>query len=133
MLDELLLQFPLVLGIVPLVLAALIYLTECLRGGGPHERRARTRQDRASDASRGLPWTAYSAVAIPEPLARRWNGPHLDGNYWESVAAPSELIGDDIWVSLRCSDRVVRMRLRLPRQTRHGQLRPPRVGPMSLN
>ena len=34
------LEFPLVLGIVPLVLVALVCWTECFRGGGPHERRA---------------------------------------------------------------------------------------------
>ena len=63
-----LLLFPLVLGIVPLVLVVLGCWTECLQGGGPHERRARTRHFHAAGASRGLRWTAYGAVALPEPL-----------------------------------------------------------------
>ena len=127
------LEFPLVLGIVPLVLVVLVCWTECFRGGGPNERRARRRHFRAPDASRGLRCTASSAVALPEPLARRWNGPHLYGNYRETMDSRSELVGDDIWGLLRCSDREVSMRLRLPPQTRRGQLRPPRLGPVSLN
>jgi hypothetical protein len=127
------LEFPLVLGIVPLVLVALVCWTECVQGGGHHERHARTRHFRARDASSGLCCTADSAVALPEPLARRWNGPHFYGNYWEAMSAPSELVGNEIWVLWRCSDRDVRMRLRLPPQTRHGQLRSPRLLPMSLN
>jgi hypothetical protein len=127
------LEFPLVLGIVPLVLVALICWTECVQGRGRHKRRARSRHFRARDASRGLRGTAYSAVALPKPLARRWNGPHFYGNYWETMASRSELVGDDIWVLWRRSDRKVSMRLRLPPQTRRGQLRSPRLGPMSLN
>ena len=127
------LEFPLVLGIVPLVLVALVCWTECVQGGGPNERRARRRHFRARDASCDLRCTANSVVALPEPLARRWNGPHFYGNYWEAMAAPSELVGNDIWVLCRCSDRDVRMRLRLPPQTRHGQRRSPRLLPMSLN
>jgi hypothetical protein len=127
------LEFPLVLGIVPVVLVVLVCWTECVQGGGPNERRARRRHFRAPDASRGLCCTAYSAVALPEPLARRWNGPHFYGNYWEAMAAPSELVGNGIWVLWRCSDRDVRMRLRLPPQTRRGRRRSPRLLPMSLN
>jgi hypothetical protein len=127
------LLFPLVLGIVPLVLVALVCLTECFQGRGPRERRARTRHFRARDASRGLRCTAYSAVAHPEPLARRWNGPHFYGNYWETMAVPSRQVGNDIWVLWRFSDRDVRMRLRLRPQTRHGQRRSPRLPQMSLN
>ena len=63
------LEFPLVLGIVPLVLVVLVCWTECVHGGGPNERRARRRHFRARDASRGLRGTAYSAVALPEPCA----------------------------------------------------------------
>ena len=51
--------FPLLLCIVPLVLAVLGCLTECLMGGGPHERRVRTRFWRVAGASRSLRWTAY--------------------------------------------------------------------------
>ena len=127
------LLFPLALGIVPLVLVALVCWTECFQGGGPHERHARTKHFRARDASRGLRCTAYSAVALPEPLARRWNGRQFYGNYWETLAAPSELVGDGIWVLWRSSDGKLRMRLRLPPQTRHGQLRSPRLPPTSLN
>jgi hypothetical protein len=127
------LEFPLVLGIVPLVLVVLVCWTECLQGGGAHERRARRRHFGARDASRSLRGTAYSAVALPEPLSRRWNGPHFSGNYWETMAAPSQLVGDEIWVLWRRSDRKVSMRLRLPPQTRRGQRRLPRLGPMSLN
>jgi hypothetical protein len=127
------LEFPLVLGIVPLVLVVLVCWTECVHGGGPNERRARRRHFRARDASRGSRGTAYSAVALPEPLARRWNGPHFYGNYWETMASGSELVGDDIWVWWRRSDREVSMRLRLPPQARRGQLRSPRLGPMYLN
>jgi hypothetical protein len=127
------LEFPLVLGIVPLVLVVLVCWTECFRGGGTHERRTLRRPIRARDASRGLRCTAFSAVALPELLARRWNGPHFYGNYWETMASRSELVGDDIWVLSRCSVREVSMSLRLPPQTRRGQLRSPRLGPMSLN
>ena len=131
---KILLMFPLVLGIVPLVVAALGCWTEWfLQGRVPHERRARTRHLLARDASRGLGCTAYSAVALPEPLARRCDVPHFYGNYWETMAAASELVGDDIWVLWRCSDRDVRMRLRLRPQTGHGQLRSPGLPPMSLN
>ena len=127
------LEFPLVLGIVPLVLVVLVCWTECVQGGGPNERRARRRHFRARDASRGLRGTADSAVALPKPLARRWNGPQFYGNYWETMASRSELVGDDIWVLSRCSVREMSMRLRLPPQSRRGQLRSPRLGPMSLN
>jgi hypothetical protein len=127
------LEFPLVLGIVPLVLVVLVCWTECGQGGGPHERGAPRRHFPAADASRGLRGTAYNAVALPEPLPHHWNGPRFYGNYWETMAARSELVGDDICVLLHCSDRKVSMRLRLPPQTRRGQPRPPRLGPMSLN
>jgi hypothetical protein len=127
------LEFPLVLGIVPLVLVALVCWTECGQGGGPHEPGARTRHFPAADASRGLRDTAYNAVALAEPLAHHWNGPRFYGNYWETMDSRSELVGDDICVLLHCSDRKVSMRLRLPPQTRRGQLRPPRLGPVSLN
>ena len=83
--------FLLLLCIVPLVLAVLGWWTECLLGQGPHERRARTRLRRAAGASRGLRWTACGAVALPEPLVRRWNGPDFYRNYWETMAALSEL------------------------------------------
>ena len=59
------LEFPLVLGIVPLVLVALVCWTECGQGGGPHERGAPRRHFPDADASRGLRGTAYNAVALP--------------------------------------------------------------------
>jgi hypothetical protein len=125
--------FPLSLCIMPLVLAVLGWWTECLLGKGPHERLARTRLRRAAGASRGLRWTARSAVALPETVARRWNGPEFDRNYWETMAFLSELVRDDIRALSRCSDRKVPMCLRLPPQTRHGQLKSPESGPKSLN
>lgn len=125
--------FPLLLCIMPLVLAVLAWWTECLLGQGPHERLARTRLRRAAGASRGLRWTARGAVALPEPVARRWNGPDFDRNYWETVAYLSELVRNDIRALSRCSDRKVPMCLRLPPQTRHGQLKSPESGPRPLN
>jgi len=125
--------FAWLLCILPLVLAALGWWTECLLGQGPHERLARMRLRRAAGASRGLRWTARSAVACPEPVARRWNGPDFDRNYWETMAALSELVREDIRALSRCSDRKVPMCLRLPPQTRHGQLKSPKSGPKSLN
>jgi hypothetical protein len=101
--------FPVLLCILPLVLAVLGFWTECLLGRGPHERRARTRLWRAAGASRGVRWTARSAVALPEPVARRWNGPDFYRNYWETMAALSELVRDDIRALSRCSDRKVPM------------------------
>jgi hypothetical protein len=127
------LEFPLVLGIVPLVLVALVCWTECGQAGRPHEQGARSHHFPDADASRGLRCTVTNAVALAEPLAHHWNGPQFYGNYWETMATRSELVGDDICVLLHCSDREVSMRLRLPPQTRRGQLRPPRLGPMSLN
>jgi hypothetical protein len=125
--------FPLFLCIVPLVVAVLVCWSECLRGRGPHERLTRTRLQRAEGASRDLRWTARSAVALPEPVARRWKGPDLYLNYPETMAALSELVRDDIRALSRCSDRNVPMCLRLPPQTRHGQLKSPKSGPKSLN
>jgi hypothetical protein len=128
------LQFPLVLGIVPLVLVVLICWTEGFQGGGADERSASARDFPAQEASCGMPSTAYSAVALPEPLVRRWNGAHFGGNHWETMAAPSGLVGgDDVWVLWRYSDREPPIRLRLRHQTRHAQFRLPRLGPVSLN
>ena len=124
-----LLVFFSLLGIVPVVLAVLTCLTDRLLGGGPHERRVRTRLGHAAGASRRLCWTACGAVALPEHLVRRWNGPYLYRNDWETMAALSELVRDDIRMLSPCSDRDVRMRLRLPPQTRHGQLKAPKLGP----
>jgi hypothetical protein len=124
---------PWLLCIMPLLLAVLTWWTECLRGQGPHERPARTRLRRAAGASRGLRWTARSAVALPEPVARRWKGPDFDRNYWETMAYLSELVRDDMRALSRRSDRKVPMCLRLPPQTRHGQLESPESGPKSLN
>jgi hypothetical protein len=117
------------LAIAPVVLAVLTCLIERLQGGGPHERRVRTRLRHAAGASRRLCWTACGAVALPEHLVRRWNGPYLYRNDWETMAALSGLVRDDIRVLSRCSDREVPMRLRLPPQTRLGQLKSPRLGP----
>jgi hypothetical protein len=124
---------PLLLCIMPLALAVLGWWGECLLGQGPHERRARTRLGRAEGASRGLLRTARSVVALSEPVARRWNGPAFDRNYWETMAYLSELVRDDIRALSRCSDRKVPMSLRLPPQTRHGRLESPESGPTSLN
>ena len=77
--------------------------------------------------------TANSAGALPESVARRWIGPDFYRNYWETMASRSELVGDDIGVLRRSSDREGSMRRRLAPQTRPGQLRSPRLGPMALN
>ena len=100
---------PWLLCIMPLALAVLAWWTECLRGQGPHERPARTRLRRAAGASRGLRWTARSAVALPEPVARRWKGPDFDRNDWETMAYLSELVRDDMRALSRRSDRKVPM------------------------
>jgi hypothetical protein len=115
------------------VLLALGCWIECRRDGGPHERLERTRLRHAEGARRRSCWTAWGAVALPEPLARRWNGPYLRRNDWETMAGLSNFVGDDITIVSRGSDGEVRMRLRWRPQTRHGQLRPPRLGPPSLN
>ena len=121
--------FPLLLCIVPLVLAVLGYLRECLLDRGPHERRGRTRLRRAAGASRGLRWTG-----LPEPVARRWAGPDFYRNYWETVAALSELVRDDIIRSLsRCSDQEAPMCPRLPPQARQGLLKSRKSGPKCPN
>jgi hypothetical protein len=130
--DKLIL-FPLLVGIGPLVLAALGCRIMRLLGGGPHERRARTRLWPAEGVSAGMRWTAWSAVAIPEPRVRRWNGHYLNRDYWETMAALSDRVRDDIRCLLRCSDREVPMCQRFPPQTRQGRLDPPRLGPNSLN
>jgi hypothetical protein len=127
------LLFPLVLGIVPLVLAVLDCLTEGFQAKGTHEKSARTLHFRARDASCGLRSTARSAATLPQPLPRRWNGLDFHRNYWATMAAPSELVGDGNWVLWRQPDHEVPMRLPLPPQTRHGQLRSPRLGPIALN
>jgi len=120
-------------GIAQLVLLVLGCWIECLRGGGPNERLVRTRLRPAAGARRGLCWTACGAVALPGPLACRWNGPYLYRNDWETMAALSELVCDDIRIMSRCSDREVRTCLRWPPQTRHGQLKLIKWGPKSLN
>jgi hypothetical protein len=125
--------FPLLLCIMPLVLAVLVWWTECLLGQGPHERLAPTRLRRAAGSSRGLRRTARSVVVLPEPVARRWNGPDFDPNSWVTMAFLSELVRYDIRALSRYSDRKVPMCLRLPPQTRHGQLKLPESGPKSLN
>jgi hypothetical protein len=127
--------FPMLLCIVPLVLAMLVWWTECHPGRGRHERLARTRLRRAGGASRGLRWTARSAVGLPELVARRWNGPDFYLNHWKTIPALSELVlvRDDIRALSRCSDRKVPMRLRLAPQTRRGRLKSPKSGPKSLN
>jgi hypothetical protein len=127
-----LLLFPLLLCVAPLVLAVGCWI-EWLLGPGPHERRVRTRLWHAAGATRGLCWTACGAVALPEPLARRWNGPYLYRNDWETVAALSELVRDDIRILSRCSDREVPTCLRSPPQTRHRQLKSPKLGPKFPN
>jgi hypothetical protein len=124
---------PTLLCIMPLALAVLGWWTEWLRGQGPDEPLAPTRPQGAEGASRGLRWTARSAVALPEPVARRWNGPDFDRKYWETMAYLSELVRDDIRALSRRSDAKVPMCLRLLPQTRHGKLKSPESGPRSLN
>jgi hypothetical protein len=124
---------PLVLCIMPLVLAAFGWWTECLLGRGPHERPARTRRRRAAGLSCGLRWTGRPAGALPEPVARRWIGPDSYRNYWETMPALSGLVRDDNKALSRCSDRKAPMRLRFPAQPRHRQLRSPESGPEHLN
>ena len=123
----------LLLGIAPLVLLVLGCWIERLLRAGPHERRVRTRLWDAAGASRGLCWTACGAVALPEPLVRRWNSPYLYRNDWETMAALSERVRDDIRIMSRCSDREVPTCLRWPPQTRRGQLKLRRFGPKSPN
>ena len=120
-------------GIAPLVLLVLRCWIERLLGAVPHERRVRTRLWHAAGASCGLCWTACGAVALPEPLVRRWNSPYLYRNDWETMAALSERFCDDIRITSRCSDRRVPMCLRWPPQTRHGRLKLPKLGPKSPN
>jgi hypothetical protein len=120
-------------GIVPLVLVVLGCGIELLLGGGPHKRLVRTRRRHAAGASRGLCWTAGRAVALPQSLARRWNAPYLYRNDWETMAALSELVCDDITITSGCSDREVPMCLRWPPQTHHGHLNWPKLGPKSFN
>jgi hypothetical protein len=117
-------------GIAPLVLLVLGCWIERLLRAVPHERRGRTRLWHGEGASRGLCWTACGAVALPEPLVRRWNSPYLYWNDWETMAALSERVYDDIGIMSRCSDRKVPMCLRWPPQTRHGPLK---LGPKSPN
>jgi hypothetical protein len=123
----------LLFGIAPLVLLVLGCWIKRLLGAVPHERRVRTRLWHAAGASRGLCWTACGAVALPEPLVRRWNSPYLYRNDWETMAALSERVCDDIRIMSRGSDREVPMCLRWPPQTRHGQLKLRKLGPKSLN
>ncbi len=120
-------------GIAPLVLLVLACWIERLLGARPHERRVRTRLWHAAGASRVLCWTACGAVALPEPLVRRWNSPYLYRNDWETMAALSERVCDDVRIMSRCSDREVPTCPRWPPQTRHGQLKLPKLGPKSLN
>jgi hypothetical protein len=123
----------LLFGIAPLVLLVLGCWIERLLRARPHERRVRARLWHAAGASRGLCWTACGAVALPEPLVRRWNSPYLYRNDWETMAALSERFCDDIRIMSRCSDRRVPMCLRWPPQTRHGRLKLPNLGPKSPN
>ena len=120
-------------GIAPLVLLVLRCWIDRLLRARTHERRVRTRLWHAAGASRGLRWTACGAVALPEPLVRRWNSPYLYRNDWETMAALSERVCDDIRIMSRCSDREVPMCLRWPPQTRHGQLKLRKLGPKCPN
>jgi hypothetical protein len=117
-------------GIAPLVLLVLGCCIERLLGALPYERRGRTRLWHAAGA---LCWTACGAVALPEPLVRSWNTPYLYLNDWETTAALSERVCDDIRIMSRGSDREVPMCLRRPTQTRHGQLKLRKLRPKSLN
>ena len=65
------LVFPLVLGIVPLVLVVLVCWTECFQGGGTHERRAA--------GAIFLPATR-AAVSAGPPTARS-----LFPNFWRAT------------------------------------------------
>jgi hypothetical protein len=120
-------------GIAPLVLLVLSCWIERLLRAVPHERRVRTRLWHASDASRGLCWTACGAVALPEPLVRRWNSPYWYRNDWETMAALSARVCDDIRIMSRCADSEVPMCPQWPAQTRHGQLKLRKWGPKSPN
>jgi hypothetical protein len=123
----------LLFGIAPLVLLVLGCWIDRLLGAVPHERRVRTRLWHAAGASRVLCWTACGAVALPEPLVRRWNSPYLYRNDWETMAAVSERFCDDIRIMSPCSDREVPMCLRWHPQTRRGQLKLRKLGPKSLD
>jgi hypothetical protein len=130
--DKLVLDF-LLFGIVEVVLLVLTCWIEWLRGGGLHKRPARTRPRHAVRAHRGFCSTTCGPVALPEHLARRWNGPYLYRNDLETMAALSVLVCDDIKIMSGGSDREVQMCLRWLPQTRRGQLRPPKLGPVALN
>ena len=123
----------LLFGIVPLVLLVLRCWKSASRAEARTSERAHAAFWHAAGASRGLCWTACGAVALPEPLAHRWNSPYFYRNDWETMAALSELVGDDIRIMWRCSDREVPMCLRLPPQTRHGQLGCAKIGTEALN
>jgi hypothetical protein len=120
-------------SIAPLVLLLLGWWIERLLGAVLYERRVRTRLWDAAGASSGLCWTACGAVALPEPLVRRWNSPYLYRNDWETMTAFSERVCDDIRIMSSCSDREVPMSLRWPPQTRHVQLKLRKLGPKFLN
>ncbi len=122
-------------GIAPLVLLVLACWIERLLGAVPYERRVRTRlwHPAGASASRGLCWTACGAVGLPEPLVRSWNSPYLYRNDWETMAALSKRLCDDIRIMSPCSDREVPMCLHWPPQTRHGQLKLSKWGPKSPN
>jgi hypothetical protein len=120
-------------GIAPLMLLVLRCWIERLLRAVPHERRVRTRLWHAAGASRGLCWTACGAVALPEPLVRRWNSPYFYLNDWETMPALSERVCDDIRIMSRCPDREVPMCLRSPPHTRHGQLKLRKLGSKSPN
>jgi hypothetical protein len=127
------LLYPLLLCAALLALALLGDRIERLLRRAPYERRVRTRLWHPASASRRLCWTAYGAVALPEPLVRRWNSPHLYRNDWETMSALSELVCDDIGIVSRSSDREVSVCPQRPPQTRHGLLKLRKWGPKFPN
>jgi hypothetical protein len=120
-------------GIAQVVLMVLCYWIDCLRRGGARQRLVRTRPRHAARAPRGLYWTACGEVALPEPMARRWNGHDLYQNDSETMPPLSELGCDDIRSTAGCPDRDAPMCLPWPPGSRYGQLRLPKLGPESLN
>jgi hypothetical protein len=119
--------------VAPLVLSVLGFWIERRLRAVPYERRGRTRLWHTAGPSGSLCWTACGAVALPETLVRRWNTPYLYRNDWETMAALSGRLCEDVRIMSRSSDGEVPMCLQWPPQTRHGQLELRKLGPVSPN